>query len=70
MLATVSALIIGLGIGAAIGYIFNPIVLLIPFILLGVGVDDDIIIVETLDITPVPDDTEDSTSDGQDLSSQ
>ena len=55
LLATISALIIGLGIGSAFGFIFNPIVLLIPFILLGVAVDDDIIIVETLDITPFPD---------------
>ena len=55
LLATICALIIGLGIGAGIGIEFNSTVMLVPFILLGVGVDDDIIIVETLDRTPLPD---------------
>lgn len=36
------ALVIGLGLGSALGYDFNLLVLLIPFILLGVGIDDDL----------------------------
>lgn len=51
----VAALIMGFGIGSALGYSMNAIVLLIPFILLGVGVDDDIIIIETIDRTDLPD---------------
>ena len=54
LLSTICALIMGLGIGAACGIEMNTLVLLIPFILLGVGVDDDIIIVETLNRTPLP----------------
>ena len=55
LLATICALIMGFGIGAGLGIEFNSTIILVPFILLGVGVDDDIIIVETLDRTPLPD---------------
>ena len=54
LLSTICALIMGFGLGSAFGYQVNAIVLLIPFILLGVGVDDDIIIVESLNRTPLP----------------
>ena len=36
------ALAIGCGLGSALGFDFNLLVLLIPFILLGVGIDDDL----------------------------
>ena len=54
ILSTISAVIMGFGVGSACGIPFNYVVLLSPFILLGVGVDDDIIIVESLNNTPVP----------------
>ena len=63
LLATICALIIGMGLGCAFGWDINTIVLLIPFILLGVGVDDGIIIVETLEHTPIPDSDEEEDDD-------
>lgn len=56
LLSTITALVIGFGIGCTIGYSTNGLVFLTPFILLGIGVDDDIIIVESLDDTPLPND--------------
>ena len=49
LFATIIALIMGFGLASAFGYAANPVVLLTPFILLGVAVDDDIIIIEALD---------------------
>ena len=54
LLSTICAVIMGYGLGSAFGYQFNAFILLIPLILLGVGVDDDIIIVESLNRTPLP----------------
>ena len=51
LFSIVCALLIGLGIGLVFGYPFNPVILMVPFLLLGVGVDDGIIIVETFDHT-------------------
>ena len=48
------ALIMGYGLGLACGFAFNNLVLLVPYILLGVGVDDQIIIVESVERTPYP----------------
>ena len=48
------ALIMGYGLGLAFGFAFNNLVLLVPYILLGVGVDDQIIIAESVDRTPYP----------------
>lgn len=42
---TFCALAIGCGIGCALGYEFSTIILLVPFILLGVGIDDDLSLV-------------------------
>ena len=58
LLTTICALIIGFGIGSGLGIELNTIVMVVPFILLGVGVDDEIIIVETLDRTKLPDSDE------------
>ena len=46
------ALITSYGIGCAMGYPMTSLVFLIPYLLLGVGVDDEIIIVEAVDRTP------------------
>ena len=54
ILVMLMALIVGYGLGSAFGYDLNNIVLLIPYLLLGVGVDDEIIIVEAVDRTPYP----------------
>lgn len=51
LLSLLCALVMGLGLGCAFGFSINTLVLLIPFILLGVGVDDEIIIVEILNKT-------------------
>ena len=55
LLSTICAIVMGFGLGSAFGYDFNVVVTLIPLIILGVGVDDDIIIVESLNRTPLPD---------------
>eukprot|EP01083_Nonionella_stella_P181658 651444_1 len=49
------ALIFGFGICAYLGMKFSTLVFAVPFLLLGVGVDDMIIIVDTLNRTPLPD---------------
>ena len=54
LLSTICAIIMGFGLGSAVGMEFNAIILLIPLIILGVGVDDDIIIVESLNRTQLP----------------
>ena len=46
LLITGCALVIGCGIGCALGFEFNSIILLVPFILLGIGIDDDLSCVE------------------------
>ncbi len=43
------ALIGGFGFSAMLGFKLNTIVLLVPFILLGVGVDDMLILVDACD---------------------
>ena len=45
----IMALITSYGIGCAMGYPMTSLVFLIPYLLLGVGVDDEIIIVEAVD---------------------
>jgi len=50
------ALAVGFSISICTGTTFNTIVMLVPYILLGVGVDDMIILVDTYDQTPMPDD--------------
>ena len=54
LLSTICAIVIALGLAGVFGYDFNVIVLIVPLLLLGVGVDDDIIIVESLNRTPLP----------------
>eukprot|EP01083_Nonionella_stella_P002659 7621_1 len=49
------ALAFGFGISAYLGMKFSVLVFAVPFLLLGVGVDDMIIIVDTLERTPLPD---------------
>jgi len=56
ILVMLCALAIGFSASLASGATFNTIVMLVPFILLGVGVDDMIILVDTYDRTPMPDD--------------
>merc|ERR1719162_284369 len=51
----VCSLAIGFSISVVIGTTFNSVIMLVPFILLGVGVDDMIILVDTYDNTPMPD---------------
>ena len=53
ILSLIFSLICGFGLGSAFGYDFNTLVLLIPFILLGVGMDDQIVIVQMLDNTDI-----------------
>ena len=48
------AMIISIGIGSMFGVAINTLMPLIPFILLGVGVDDQIIVVETLNTIAPP----------------
>eukprot|EP01083_Nonionella_stella_P206388 750753_1 len=50
----ICALIFGFGISGYLGMKFSTLVFVVPFLLLGVGVDDMIIIVDTLDRTPLP----------------
>ena len=54
VLVMICALIMGYGLGLAFGYGFNSLVVLIPYILLGVGVDDQIIITESVDREKYP----------------
>eukprot|EP01083_Nonionella_stella_P206389 750754_1 len=51
----ICALIFGFGISGYLGMKFSTLVFVVPFLLLGVGVDDMIIIVDTLNRTPLPD---------------
>eukprot|EP01083_Nonionella_stella_P276319 938817_1 len=50
----VCALIFGFGICGYLGMKFSTLVFAVPFLLLGVGVDDMIIIVDTLKRTSLP----------------
>ena len=51
VIVMIMALITSYGIGLLLGFPINTLVFLIPYILLGVGVDDEIIIVEAVDST-------------------
>eukprot|EP01083_Nonionella_stella_P140366 430310_1 len=50
----ICALIFGFGISGYLGMKFSTLVFVVPFLLLGVGVDDMIIIVDTLNHTKAP----------------
>eukprot|EP01083_Nonionella_stella_P271113 918408_1 len=56
VLVLICSLIMGFGISMFLGTQFNAICALVPYILLGVGVDDMIILVDTFDATPMEDD--------------
>ena len=54
ILSTISAVIMGFGVASGCGFTFNYVVLLAPFILIGIAVDDDILLTESLNNTPLP----------------
>jgi len=56
ILVMLCSMAIGFSVGLCVGAKFNTLAALVPFILLGVGVDDMIILVDTYDKTPMPQD--------------
>ena len=53
MIIMVFALSSGYGLGLLFGLKLNSVVLLIPYLLIGVGVDDEILIIEAIDRIPI-----------------
>ena len=71
------AMIVSVGLGSIMQFNTNILVALIPFILLGIGVDDQIIIVETLNTIPYPkyntewaNNSQDDVADDKDLEAE
>ena len=54
MLCMIMALLIGYGLSCGFGLVLNTVCFLLPYILIGVGVDDEILIIEAVDRTPYP----------------